>query len=336
MNATSNVVYSAVVHDNQLVASKNTDGNLETLCMLDLSSKPSFYIEEGKVKCRDSQGHAFAMDVATEDSSALLNKLTAARLPTRAPIKALFARMICVSLLIGVGFAIGLAMAPRLLGTDAVSLSSPSKGSVQPATPPASAPPAAPAPAPAPNEWTLPASVDLAGKLRTAADRKLFSIDYSGGHARTLYVFADPACPNCQRVEPLLEAASKEYNVVVFPVAVIGREKTIAAVTPVLCMAPDQRKAAWSALFDIGQDGLTLGKVPAKPGSSGGAASDQAACDIGTMVLGVNEQAYKTYRIPGTPWVIADDGRHVSQTLLSDPAKLEAFLSEKGPTDAAE
>lgn len=334
MNATSNVVYSAVVYDNQLVAKKNTDGNVEILCMLDLSTKPSFYVDDGKVICRDSQGHAFDMDVATGDSSALLNKLAAARVPTRTPIKTRLARLVSASLLIGAGFALGLAMAPGLLGTDAASSSSPSTVPAMPALPPESAPSAAPAPAA--NGWTLPASAELAKKLRMAADRKLFTVDYSSGHARTLYVFADPACPNCQRVEPLLQAASKEYNVVVFPVAVIGREKTIAAVTPVLCMAPDLRKAAWSALFDVGQDGLTLGQVLEKTGSSGGAASDQAECDIGSMVLGVNEQAYKTYRIPGTPWVIADDGRHVSQALLSNPAKLEAFLGEKEPTDAAE
>jgi TrbB protein len=333
MNATSNVVYSAVVQDNQLVAKKIIDGNPETLCIIDLSTKPSFYKDGGKVTWVDSHGYACVIDVATEDSSALLNKIEAARLPARAPIKAI-ARVIKVSLLIGAGFALGLALAPGLLGTDSVSSSLPSTVTAPPALPPKSAPSVAPAPAS--NEWALPASVELGKKLRLAADRKLFTIDYSAGHARTLYVFADPACPNCQRVEPLLEAASKEYNVVVFPVAVIGREKTIAAVTPVLCMAPDQRKAAWSALFDIGQDGLTLGQVPAKPGRSSGEASDQAACNIGPMVLGVNEQAYITYRIPGTPWVISDDGRHVSQALLSDPAKLEAFLNEKGPTDAAE
>lgn len=333
MNAKSNVVYSAVVQDNQLVARKIIDGNPETLCMIDLSAKPSFYIEGGKVRWLDSHCYAYGIDVATEDSSALLNALAAARLRARAPIKAI-ARVIKLSLLIGAGFALGVAMAPSLLGTDAVSPSSPSAVTAQPALPPKSAPVAAPAPAL--NEWTLPASVELGKKLRLAADRKLFTVDYSAGHARTLFVFADPACPNCQRVEPLLEAASKAYNVVVFPVAVIGREKTIAAVTPVLCLAPDQRKAAWSALFDIGQDGLTLGQVPAEPGRAGGEPSDQAACDIGPMVLGVNEQAYKTYRIPGTPWVITDDGRHVSQALLSNPTKLEAFLNEKGQTDAAE
>lgn len=335
MTATSNVVFSAVVHDNLLVAAKNTDGNLETLCMLDLDTKPSFYIaDNGKFMCRDAQG-PFAMDVPTSDSSALINKLVEARLPAhRLSPNTRLATVISAVLLLGAGFATGLAMAPGLLGTDAVSPSSPATVAAQPALPPKSAP--VEAAAPAANEWTLPASVELGKKLRMAADRKLFTVDYSAGHSRTLFVFADPACPNCQRVEPLLEAASKEYNVVVFPVAVIGREKTIAAVTPVLCMAPDQRKAAWSALFDIGQDGLTLGQVPAQPGRAGGEPSDQGACDIGPMVLGVNEQAYKTYRIPGTPWVITDDGRHVSQALLSNPTKLEAFLNEKGPTDEAE
>ncbi len=51
--------------------------------------------------------------------------------------------------------------------------------------------------------WTLPREVraTLPQKLHNAAERKLFTVDYSSGHARTLYVFSDPGCPNCQRLE---------------------------------------------------------------------------------------------------------------------------------------
>ena len=180
------------------------------------------------------------------------------------------------------------------------------------------------------NGWSLPASARLPEKLRNAAERKLFTVDYSTGHERTLYVFADPSCPNCQRLEPLLQAASNAVNVVVFPVAVIGKEKSIAAVTPVLCLPPEKRKAAWAALFDPGHDGLSLGNAPANSNEG------SSECSIANQALGINELAYKTYRIPGTPWVIADDGRHVPQAVLRDPAKLDAFLADKGATDAAE
>lgn len=178
--------------------------------------------------------------------------------------------------------------------------------------------------------WALPASVrsTLPQKLKSAADRQLFTVNYSSGHDRTLYVFADPNCPNCRHLEPALVAAAQMANVVVFPVAVIGREKSIAVITPVLCLPPAQRPAAWQALFTVGTDGLQLGKAAAVDKKA------DSACDVAEKALGVNEVAYQAYRIPGTPWVIADDGRYVPQAVLRDPAQLSQFLSEKETADA--
>jgi len=180
--------------------------------------------------------------------------------------------------------------------------------------------------------WTLPdaARTELSANLRMAAERKLFSVEYSTGHARTLYVFADPECPNCQRLEPALEAAAKDFNVIVYPVAVIGGERSIASITPVLCLPPEQRKAAWSELFDVGHGVMDLGK----PKES--AAVGPGDCDIAGKALGVNEVAYQTYRIPGTPWAIADDGRHVSQAVLQSPTSLQAFMSAAEVSHAAQ
>ena len=180
--------------------------------------------------------------------------------------------------------------------------------------------------------WTLPESMRTALpiNLQMAAERKLFTVEYSSGHARTLYVFADPQCPNCQRLEPALEAAAKDFNVVVFPVTVIGREKSIASITPVLCLPPEQRKAAWSNLFDVGHGVMEMGKAQES------AAVEPGHCDIAGKALGVNEVAYQTYRIPGTPWAIADDGRHVSQKVLQNPLKLQAFMGAAEVSHAAQ
>lgn len=183
----------------------------------------------------------------------------------------------------------------------------------------------------------------LPAKLHKAAERNLFTVNYSTGHARTLYVFADPHCPNCTRLDPALNALSDAFNVVVFPVSVIGREKSVADITPVLCLPPEQRKAAWNALFDPARDGLNLGRE-AQAGQGEAASKDVAAnnggqptnCDMAQKALGVNEVAYQAYRIPGTPWVIADDGRYVPQALLKDTAQLHTFLSKKQPIDGQE
>ncbi|WP_154805941.1 hypothetical protein [Serratia marcescens] len=100
-------------------------------------------------------------------------------------------------------------------------------------------------------------------------------------------------------------------------------------ITPVLCLPPAQRPAAWQALFTVGTDGLQLGKAAAVDKKA------DSACDVAEKALGVNEVAYQAYRIPGTPWVIADDGRYVPQAVLRDPAQLSQFLSEKETPDAA-
>ena len=184
--------------------------------------------------------------------------------------------------------------------------------------------------------WSLPVSIkgELAGKLSNAASRGVFTVDYSTGHERTLYVFADPQCPNCQRLESVLNKVAGFYNVVVFPVAVVGGEKSMASITPVLCLPPEQRKKAWDTLFDQAGDVLNMGKpVQEQPVTPD--AADPVKCDVAGKALAVNEVAFRTYRIPGTPWIISDDGRHVPQAVLQDPAKLQSFLSAAEVTHGA-
>lgn len=232
-------------------------------------------------------------------------------------------------------------------------VSQPSNPNITPlpvlSAPTVAARPTEPAPSPTASSevpddgWALPQAIraTLPSKLHNAAERKLFTVDYSSGHARTLYVFADPSCPNCKHLEPALNALSDAFNVVVFPVPVIGKEKSIAAITPVLCLPPEQRKAAWDALFDSAPEGLSLGKAPeeSEKQASEGASSKTAQpgeCEVAVKALGINQMAYLTYHIPGTPWVISDDGRYVSQALLRDPLKLHAFLDEQPAHKAPE
>lgn len=170
--------------------------------------------------------------------------------------------------------------------------------------------------------WILPPSVraTLPAKLKLASGRDLFTVRYSSGHKRTLYVFADPDCPNCQREAPVLDAVSRSYNVEVFPVSVIGGDKSVASVTAVLCLPPDERITAWRKLFDPAA-GMGPSGVKTFPGTP--------VCDreLVKKALGVNDVAYHTYRIPGTPWVVTDDGRSVPQTVLNDSRALAEFMT---------
>ena len=76
---------------------------------------------------------------------------------------------------------------------------------------------------------------------------------------------------------------------------------------------------------------MNLGKQLEKQASEGAdsKAAQPGECDVALKALGINQVAYQAYLIPGTPWVISDDGRYVSQALLRDPLKLQAFLDEQ-------
>lgn len=173
--------------------------------------------------------------------------------------------------------------------------------------------------------WDMPVAArkSLPEKLKNAASRELFTVPLSSGHSRTLYVFADPSCPNCHRMERHLETAAGTVNVVIFPVTMTGRKASMQMLTPVMMMPEAERAAAWKRLFaaDSGMPvpGQTQAVAPA---------ADETRIELAQGAIGINEVAFRAYRLPGTPWTISDDGRYVSQAVLSSPEALEAFLNE--------
>ncbi|KMV67451.1 hypothetical protein AI28_17150 [bacteria symbiont BFo1 of Frankliniella occidentalis] len=171
--------------------------------------------------------------------------------------------------------------------------------------------------------WDLPPAVReaLPAKLHSAASRGLFTVPLSSGHARTVWVFADPACPNCQRMERHIETAAGTVNVVIFPVTIEGREESLKALTPVMALPEAQRAAAWKRLF-AADAGIGVPGSAAAP-----AVTDETQAETARGAIGVNEVAFRAYRLPGTPWTISDDGRYVPQSVLSSPGALEAFLN---------
>lgn len=171
--------------------------------------------------------------------------------------------------------------------------------------------------------WNLPSSVraGLPEKLRNAASRGIFTVPLSSGHARTLYVFADPACPNCQRMERHFETVSGMVNVVIFPVTIEGRESSLKALTPVMALPEAERAAAWKRLFaaDAGIS-VPVGSQAAP------VLTDEAQAETARGAIGVNEVAFRAYQLPGTPWTISDDGRYVPQAVMSSESSLATFL----------
>lgn len=171
--------------------------------------------------------------------------------------------------------------------------------------------------------WDLPLNVrsQLPAKLKSAAEKGIFTVPLSSGHERTLYVFADPECENCQKMERHYETAAGKVNVVIFPVTIEGGESSLKSLTPVMAMPETQRAAAWKQLFAADAGVSVPGHAPGAP------VIDETQAETARGAIGVNEVAYRAWRLPGTPWTISDDGRYVPQRVLSSPAALEAFLN---------
>lgn len=185
---------------------------------------------------------------------------------------------------------------------------------------PVAAPPPAAAPlAPAIKESSNNSLAIRAASLKKAADSGRYTINLSSGRTRTIYVFSDPLCPHCQEIEPTLEALTRDYNVVIFPVTLVGKQDTVAAVSPILCVAPDKRTSMWQSLFRAD------GNVSLSPTASKETAPD--SCTDGQHAISINDRAFDYYQLPGTPQLIADDGRDIPFSALTSDDALANFMN---------
>lgn len=189
-------------------------------------------------------------------------------------------------------------------------------------------PPAATPLAPASKENSNNLLDIRAASLKKAADSGRYTINLSSGRTRTIYVFSDPLCPHCQEIEPTLEALTRDYNVVIFPVTLVGKQDTVAAVSPILCVAPDKRTSLWQSLFRAD------GNVSLSPSASKEIAPD--SCTDGQHAISINDRAFDYYQLPGTPQLIADDGRDIPFSALTSDDALANFMSTpiQGANDA--
>ena len=125
-----------------------------------------------------------------------------------------------------------------------------------------------------------------------------------GSGERTLYVFSDPECPYCRKLEAELlpEISNVTIYTFVFPMLPTprGREKAIA----VWC-APD-REAAWKAV-------MVSGKTPETSATN---------CD---HPIDRNSALARALKVDGTPTLFSADGRVLRGA--GSPERVEAFLN---------
>lgn len=170
------------------------------------------------------------------------------------------------------------------------------------------------------NAEATAARKNLATVLKRNADRGMFTITLSSGHERTLYAFLDPRCPNCRALEPVLRRLATDFNIVVYPVSVIGGEASASHVAPLLCEKDPQKRAeGWHHLYSA-DDGMVT------PGLRENTPPDEECLKAARAAIDVNNVAFRQFGFPGTPWVLSDTGWHLPATLLQEPGKVSLFL----------
>jgi TrbB protein len=202
-------------------------------------------------------------------------------------------------------FALGLnAAATRTAGgASVVSSAAPPVASEQQVA----AADTAPSPQPPAAAPRAPAS-EIAKGIGSAIQAGKFSVPLSKGTKGTLYVFSDPLCPHCQDFEKQLEGLAKDYTLHLLPVSVIGGAPSASRIAHVLCTDQGGRAAAWKRLI------------------TGGGTPNAEPCARGAQSAAANDQIFRVLGLPGTPAVIAADGRIMPETVALTAAGVDAWM----------
>lgn len=150
--------------------------------------------------------------------------------------------------------------------------------------------------------------------LQDAIKNGHFSVQLSSGHERSLYVFSDPLCPHCRDIEPRLEALSRQYNIYVMPVSIIGDQRSEARIAPVLDAEPSNRAKLWhdTVMMPYGQSD------PDMKGYKGNALT----------IVNANDIAFAKFGFIGTPTIVADNGKVLMPSQLQDDSRLALAIGK--------
>lgn len=179
----------------------------------------------------------------------------------------------------------------------------PGASGLEPTLPP---PPAAAAPADA----ALTLAPAAMAKLLQQGASKGFAIPLSTGHKRTLYAFEDPMCIHCQQTMPFLKALAGKYNVVVFPVSVIGGDASAKIVSSLLCT---KAHTGWATLWWNALSGVDPTAAP---------------CDAGDKRVSANDVVFARSGLKYTPTFVSDNGVPVPVTIDFNEAAYTAWLEK--------
>lgn len=154
-------------------------------------------------------------------------------------------------------------------------------------------------------------NIRLADLLKKGVATKDYSVKLGDNtkNDKLFFVFSDPQCPNCRKIEPLLEEVLDSYSVEIFPVSKIGRDSSRELVSKVLCAESTTRRSIWQSVMS-------------------GSLVDQESCKNGYIATDNNNATYDAFGFIGTPAIVREDGAVFPPTKQLTEASLRAWLTE--------
>lgn len=153
----------------------------------------------------------------------------------------------------------------------------------------------------------------LAVILEDGTKSGLFTINSENPLSKTkLFVFTDPLCPYCQKLDKVLNEIKSEYSVYLYPVNVISNDAVLNNLAEISCESDvERKKVLWNSLInntystDIHiQDDKCFKSIEA------------------------NSNVFKSLGLAGTPAVFNENGIQIPNNVLENSIKLKKWIAE--------
>lgn len=150
----------------------------------------------------------------------------------------------------------------------------------------------------------------LAMILDDGAKSGKFTINWENSSSKTkLFVFTDPLCPYCKKLDKVLNEVKSEYSIYLFPINVISGDLVANNLAEISCITDmELKKRLWEALIN----------------DTYSAVSPQHESCFDT--LEANSNVFRSLNLAGTPAVFNENGIQVPNNVLNDSSSLKNWI----------
>lgn len=153
----------------------------------------------------------------------------------------------------------------------------------------------------------------LAEALKIGAETN--SIKISSGKEGVLYVFTDPLCPYCQKLQHELEKLANNYSIYLFPVTVISKNVIINEMSDIFCYPKNTHRSRWS---DIMTNNTSY------TSNTSNTSNTLPSCN--NTIIQKNNIFFKKMEFTGTPTIINGNGILMSENIPNTAQAIKVWM----------